>query len=90
MSFYGISISYQQPQGLNLCPNMNRVVAAFNAFDLAVLIESQPLDLDLNVHDQLFKPWLTLRLTELQLRSRLLCSSSELSFLIAKGFIDFG
>ena len=32
--------------------NMNRVVAALNASNLAVLIESQPLDLDLDVQDQ--------------------------------------
>ena len=35
--------------------NLNRVVAAFYAFDLAVLIESQPLDLDLDVHDQIIQ-----------------------------------
>ena len=33
--------------------NLNRVVAAFNASDLAILIESQPLDLDLDVVDTL-------------------------------------
>ena len=32
--------------------NLNKVVAAFNASNLAILIESQPLDLDLDVHDQ--------------------------------------
>ena len=32
-----------------------RVVAAFNASDLAVLIESQPLDLDLDMQDQSFQ-----------------------------------
>ena len=32
-----------------------RVITALNAFDLAILIESQPLDLDLDVHDQLFQ-----------------------------------
>ena len=35
--------------------NLNRVVAAFYAFDLAVLIESQPLDLDLDVQDQIIQ-----------------------------------
>ena len=35
--------------------NLNRVVATFNASDLAVLIESQPLDLDLDVHDRSFQ-----------------------------------
>ena len=38
-----------------ISPNMNRVIAAFNDFDLVVLIESQPLDLDLYVQDQSFQ-----------------------------------
>ena len=32
-----------------ISPNLNRVVVAFNASDLVVLIESQPLDLDLDM-----------------------------------------
>ena len=32
-----------------------KVVAAFNASDLVVLIESQPLDLDLDIQDQNFQ-----------------------------------
>ena len=31
-----------------------RVVAAFNTSDLAILIESQPLDLDLDMQDYIF------------------------------------
>ena len=38
-----------------ICPNLNRVVTALNSYDLAILIESQSLDLDLNVHDQSFQ-----------------------------------
>ena len=34
--------------------NLNRVIAAFSASDLTILIESQPLDLDLDVQDQSF------------------------------------
>ena len=37
-----------------ISPILNIVVAALNAFDLAVLIESQPLCLDLDVQDQSF------------------------------------
>ena len=38
-----------------ISPNLNKVVAALNAYDLAVLIESQPLDLDLDMQDQSFQ-----------------------------------
>ena len=49
--------------------NMKIVVAAFNASDLAVLIESQTLDLDLDIQDQNVQTLVDT--TELQLRSRL-------------------
>ena len=40
------------PQIEFLSQKLNRVIATFNASDLDILIESLPLDLDLDVQDQ--------------------------------------
>ena len=37
-----------------ISPNLNKVVVAFNTSNLAIPIESQPLNLDLDVQDQCF------------------------------------
>ena len=47
-----------------------RVIVVFNAYDLTILIESQPLDLDLDVQDQFFSNFgQQLWSTELQIPS---------------------
>ena len=38
-----------------ISPNLNRIIVAFNASDIAAMTSSQPLDLDLDVQDQSFQ-----------------------------------
>ena len=55
MSFYSTNDLLTTPMIEFISPNLKRVVDAFNTSDLAVMIEFQPLHLDLDTHDQSFQ-----------------------------------
>ena len=69
---------------------MNRVIAAFNDFDLVVLIESQPLDLDLDVQDQSFQTSVDTSINRTSTSVKVVLVSNELSISFTEGLTNFG
>ena len=65
---------------------MIKVAAAFNASGLAVLFESQPLDLDLDVYDQLFYTSVDQTSTSVEFSLHF----QRLTLFVYRGILNFG